>query len=83
MSGVMSRSGAADARHYNRNMGLKTWKWTDWPLMVLSVVFLVVYSWKFSRTHIALCETVINVIWVVFVSSIMWSRCGFGDDRWR
>ena len=50
-------------------MGLKTWKkWTDWPLMVLSVVFLVVYSWEIlSRTHIALCETVINVIWVVFV----------------
>ena len=38
------------------------------PLMVLSVVFLVVYSWEIlSRTHIALCETVINVIWVVFV----------------
>ena len=36
--------------------------------MVLSVVFLVVYSWEIlSRTHIALCETVINVIWVVFV----------------
>ncbi len=60
---------AQRARHYNRNMGLKTSKkWTDWPLMVLSVVFLVVYSWEiFYRTHIALCETVINVIWVVFV----------------
>ena len=46
---------AQRARHYNRNMGLKTWKkWTDWPLMVLSVVFLVVYSWEIlSRTHIA------------------------------
>lgn len=45
---------AQRARHYNRNMGLKTWKkWTDWPLMVLSVVFLVVYSWEIlSRTHI-------------------------------
>lgn len=55
---------AQRTRHYNRNMGLKTWKkWTDWPLMVLSVVFLVVYSWEIlSRTHIALCETVINVI---------------------
>ena len=55
---------AQRARHYNRNMGPKTWKkWTDWPLMVLSVVFLVVYSWEIlSRTHIALCETVINVI---------------------
>ena len=46
---------AQRARHYNRNMGPKTWKkWTDWPLMVLSVVFLVVYSWEIlSRTHIA------------------------------
>lgn len=46
---------AQRARHYNRNMGLKTWKkWADWPLMVLSVVFLVVYSWEIlSRTHIA------------------------------
>ena len=55
---------AQRTRHYNRNMGLKAWKkWTDWPLMVLSVVFLVVYSWEIlSRTHIALCETVINAI---------------------
>lgn len=55
---------AQRTRHCNRNMGLKTWKkWTDWPLMVLSVVFLVVYSWEIlPRTHIALCETVINVI---------------------
>ena len=46
---------AQRTRHCNRNMGLKTWKkWTDWPLMVLSVVFLVVYSWEIlSRTHIA------------------------------
>ena len=46
---------AQRARHYNRNMGLKTWKkWTDWPLMVLSVVFLVVYSWEIlPGTHFA------------------------------
>lgn len=36
--------------------------------MVLSVVFLVVYSWEIlSRTYIAMRQTVINVIWVVFV----------------
>ena len=65
-------------------MGLKTWKkWTDWPLMVLSVVFLVVYSWEIlSRTHIALCETVINVIWVVFVVDYVVSLW-LADDRWR
>ena len=65
-------------------MGLKTWKkWTDWPLMVLSVVFLVVYSWEIlSRTHIALCETVINVIWVVFVVDYVVSLW-LDDDRWR
>ena len=75
---------AQRARHYNRNMGLKTWKkWTDWPLMVLSVVFLVVYSWEIlSRTHIALCETVINVIWVVFVVDYVVSLW-LADDRWR
>ena len=75
---------AQRTRHYNRNMGLKTWKkWTDWPLMVLSVVFLVVYSWEIlSRTHIALCETVINVIWVVFVVDYVVSLW-LADDRWR
>lgn len=81
---------APQVRHCNRNMGLKTWKkWTDWPLMVLSVVFLVVYSWEIlSRTYIALCETVINVIWVVFVVdyvvSLWWAfvtviTVGYGD----
>lgn len=75
---------AQRTRHYNRNMGLKTWKkWTDWPLMVLSVVFLVVYSWEIlSRTHIALCETVINVIWVVFVVDYVVSLW-LADDRWQ
>ena len=54
---------AQRTRHYNRNMGPKTWKkWTDWPLMVLSVVFLVVYSWEIlSRTHIALSVPAILV----------------------
>ena len=75
---------AQRTRHYNRNMGLKTWKkWTDWPLMVLSVVFLVVYSWEIlSRTHIALCETVINAIWVACVVDYVVSLW-LTDDRWQ
>lgn len=35
-----------------------------------------------SRTHIALCETVINVIWVVFVVDYVVSLW-LADDRWR
>lgn len=65
-------------------MELKTWKrWTDWPLMALSVVFLVVYSWEIlTRTHIALCETIINVIWVAFVIDYAVSLY-LADDRWQ
>ena len=51
--------------------------------MVLSVAFLVVYSWEIlSRTYIALCETVINVIWVVFVVDYVVSLW-LADDRWQ
>lgn len=51
--------------------------------MVLSVVFLVVYSWEIlSRTYIAMRQTVINVIWVVFVVDYVVSLWR-ADDRWQ
>ncbi|PJM78489.1 potassium channel family protein [Bifidobacterium scaligerum] len=65
-------------------MGLKTWKkWTDWPLMMLSVMFLVAYSWEIlARTHVTLCENVINAIWVAFVIDYAVSLW-LADNRWR
>ena len=46
-------------------------KWqrmTEWPLTVLALVFLLAYSWEvLARTHVSLCETTINVIWIVFI----------------
>ncbi|WP_165784948.1 potassium channel family protein [Bifidobacterium parmae] len=65
-------------------MDLKAWKrWTDWPLMALSVVFLVAYSWEIlAGTHILLCETVINAIWILFVIDYAVSLW-LAEDRWR
>lgn len=65
-------------------MGLKTWKrWTDWPLMALSVVFLAAYSWEIlAGTYVALCEAVVNVIWVAFVVDYVVSLC-LAEHRWR
>lgn len=41
---------------------------TEWPLTVLALVFLLAYSWEvLARTHVSLCETTINVIWIVFI----------------
>lgn len=46
-------------------------KWqrmTEWPLTVLALVFLLAYSWEvLARTHVSLCETTINGIWIVFI----------------
>ncbi|WP_034528376.1 ion channel [Bifidobacterium stellenboschense] len=65
-------------------MRLKAWKrWTEWPLMALSVMFLVAYSWEIlAGTHILLCETVINAIWIMFVVDYAVSLW-LAEDRWR
>ena len=37
-------------------------------LTALALVFLFAYSWEvLARTHIVLCETVINIIWMAFI----------------
>ena len=49
--------------------------------MASSVVFLVAYSWEIlAGTHILLCETVINMIWVAFVIDYIISLW-LADDR--
>ena len=46
-------------------------KWrraTEWFMTALALVFLFAYSWEvLARTHIVLCETVINIIWMAFI----------------
>ena len=37
-------------------------------MTALALVFLFAYSWEvLARTHIVLCETVINIIWMAFI----------------
>ncbi|MBW3094087.1 potassium channel family protein [Bifidobacterium sp. 64T4] len=50
-------------------MTLSKWqRITEWPMTALALVFLFAYSWEvLARTHIALCENAINIIWVVFI----------------
>lgn len=37
-------------------------------MTALALVFLLAYSWEvLARTHIVLCETVINIIWMAFI----------------
>ncbi|WP_022860277.1 potassium channel family protein [Bifidobacterium magnum] len=49
-------------------MTLKQWnRYTDIPLMVLSGIFLFAYSWTIlARTHMWLCDCVIDVIWIAY-----------------
>lgn len=38
-------------------------------MTALALVFLFAYSWEvLARTHILLCEIVINIIWMVFIA---------------
>ena len=37
-------------------------------MTALALVFLFAYSWEvLARTHILLCEMVINIIWMAFI----------------
>ena len=50
-------------------MTLDKWqRMTEWFMTALALVFLFAYSWEvLARTHILLCETVINIIWMAFI----------------
>ena len=50
-------------------MTLNKWRRaTEWFMTALALVFLFAYSWEvLARTHILLCETVINIIWMAFI----------------
>ena len=50
-------------------MTLDKWqRMTEWFMTALALVFLLAYSWEvLARTHILLCETVINIIWRAFI----------------
>ena len=51
-------------------MTLNKWRRaTEWFMTALALVFLFAYSWEvLARTHILLCEMVINIIWMVFIA---------------
>ena len=51
-----------------KGMTLNKWRRaTVWFMTALALVFLFAYSWEvLARTHIVLCETVINIIWMAF-----------------
>ena len=50
-------------------MTLDKWqRMTEWFMTALALVFLFAYSWEvLARTHILLCEMVINIIWMAFI----------------
>lgn len=51
------------------DMTLDKWqRMTEWFMTALALVFLFAYSWEvLARTHILLCEMVINIIWMAFI----------------
>lgn len=53
-----------------KGMTLNKWRRaTEWFMTALALVFLFAYSWEvLARTHILLCEMVINIIWMVFIA---------------
>ncbi|NMM96000.1 Ion channel [Bifidobacterium sp. DSM 109960] len=51
------------------HMPLSKWeRITEWPMTALALIFVFAYSWEvIVRTHMALCDNVINIIWVLFI----------------
>ena len=70
--------------HYHRITRLKQWqKCTDWPLMILSIVFLVAFSWQvLVGTHLKLCEGLMNAIWIVFIVDYVMSLA-LAENKWQ
>ena len=58
-------------------MTLNKWRRaTEWFMTALALVFLFAYSWEvLARTHILLCEMVINIIWMVFIATASFRSC--------
>ena len=65
-------------------MNLKQWqKWTDWPLMILAIVFLAAFSWQvLAGTYTTLCEGLMNAIWIVFIVDYVVSLW-LAEDKWQ
>ena len=59
------------------DMTLDKWqRMTEWFMTALALVFLFAYSWEvLARTHIVLCETVINIIWMAFIVTTSFRFC--------
>ena len=65
-------------------MRLKKWqRWTDWPLMILAIVFLVAFSWQvLVGTHLKLCEGLMNAIWIAFIVDYVVSLA-LAENKWQ
>lgn len=65
-------------------MNLKQWKkWTDWPLMILAIVFLAAFSWQvLADTYTTLCEGLMNAIWTAFIVDYVVSLW-LAENKWQ
>ncbi|MDF7641568.1 potassium channel family protein [Bifidobacterium sp. ESL0784] len=68
-------------------MRLKKWESaTEWPLTILSIVFLVVYAWQIlaqpSGLKNAMAEWTMNVLWFVFALDYLISFV-LADGKWH
>ena len=62
---------AVDGSRKEKERAMTSNKWrraTEWFMTALALMFLFAYSWEvLARTHILLCEMVINIIWMAFI----------------